>query len=85
MGHILQDMDLMVKTSLAIEREVDDAWSIWDLSASDKRKGDPLLLALERSRGLLLHSGFRDRATAIRAKARINHCKVRDTSRLPVS
>ena len=28
MGHLLQDMDLTVKTSMAIEREVDDARSI---------------------------------------------------------
>ena len=39
-GHLLQDMDLMVKTALAIEREVDDARSIRDSSASDKKKGD---------------------------------------------
>ena len=37
-GLLLQDMDLMVKTAMAIEREVDDAWSIWDASANDKRK-----------------------------------------------
>ena len=40
MGHLLQDMDSMVKTALAIEREVDDTWSIRDSGASDKRKGD---------------------------------------------
>ena len=27
-GFLLQDMDLMVKTAMAIEREVDDAWNI---------------------------------------------------------
>ena len=40
MVHLLQDMDSMVKTTLAIEREMDDARSIWDSSVSDKRKGD---------------------------------------------
>ena len=30
MGLILQDMDLMVKIAMTIEREVDDARSIWD-------------------------------------------------------
>ena len=40
MGHLLQDMDSMVKIALAIEREVDDAGSIRDSSASDKKKGD---------------------------------------------
>ena len=27
-GLLLQEMDLMVETAMAIEREVDDAWSI---------------------------------------------------------
>ena len=38
MGLLLQDMDLMVKTAMAIEREVDDAWSIRDVSVKYKRK-----------------------------------------------
>ena len=38
-GHNLQDMDSMVSTSLIIEREVDDARSIWDAGASDKKRG----------------------------------------------
>ena len=31
-------MDLMVKTAITIEREVDDARSIWDTGVKDKRK-----------------------------------------------
>ena len=32
----------MVKTALAIERDIEDAWSIRDMGASDKRKeGQP--------------------------------------------
>ena len=38
MGLLLQDMNLMVKTAMAIEREVDDARSIRDASVKDKRK-----------------------------------------------
>ena len=38
MGVLLQDLDSMIKTTMAIEREVDDAQSIWDASAKDKRK-----------------------------------------------
>ena len=38
MGLLLQDMDLMVKTAMAIEREVDNIWSIWDAGVKDKRK-----------------------------------------------
>ena len=37
---LLQDMDWMVRTSLAIEKEVDDARSIRDASASGERKED---------------------------------------------
>ena len=37
-GLLLQDMDLMVKTAMAIEREVDNARSIRDASVKDKRK-----------------------------------------------
>ena len=36
----LQDMDSMVETSLAIEREMDDAQGIRDASADGKRKED---------------------------------------------
>ena len=38
MGLLLQDMDLMVKTTMTIEREVDDSWSIQDAGVKDKRK-----------------------------------------------
>ena len=37
-GLLLQDMDLMVRTSMANEREVDDAWNIRDPGVKDKRK-----------------------------------------------
>ena len=38
-GHNLQDMDSMVSTTLIIEREVDDARSIRDAGASNKKRG----------------------------------------------
>ena len=41
-GLLLQDMDLMVKTAMAIEREVDDVRSIRDAGDSDKRKKSQL-------------------------------------------
>ena len=41
-GLLLQDMDSMVRTALTIEREIDDARSIRDTGAGDKRKeGQP--------------------------------------------
>ena len=41
-GFLLQDFNSLVKTFMAIEREVDDARSIRDASASDKRKESQL-------------------------------------------
>ena len=37
MGFLFQDMDLMVKTTMVIEREVDDAQNIQDAGVKDKR------------------------------------------------
>ena len=49
------------------------------------RRANLLLLPQGRSRGLLLRKGFRAKAAAIKAKARINHPKVGDTSGLLAS
>ena len=38
LGFLLQDMDLMVTTTMAIEREVDDARSIQDTGVKDKKR-----------------------------------------------
>ena len=37
-GFLLQDMDSMVRMTMAMEKEIDDARSIRDVGASDKRK-----------------------------------------------
>ena len=37
-GLLLQDMDLMVKITMAIEREMDDGRNIWDAGVKNKRK-----------------------------------------------
>ena len=77
MGFLLQDIDLMVKTAMTIEREVDDARNIWDTGVKNKRReSQPLLLAQERNKGVLLSKGFRDRTAAIKAKARVDQPKV---------
>ena len=82
-GLLLQDMDSMVMIAMAIEREVDDTRSIQDVGASDKWNESQLFyLARERRRGLLLREGFRDRFVTTRAKARISHPKMGDSSRL---
>ena len=41
-GLFQQDMDLMIRTTMAIERGVDDIRSIRDAGASDKRKQSQL-------------------------------------------
>ena len=37
-GHNLQDMDSMVSTTLIIEREIENTWSIHDAGVGGKRK-----------------------------------------------
>ena len=37
-GFLLQDMDSMVRTTMVIEREIDDTRAIRDTGAGDKRK-----------------------------------------------
>ena len=69
-GLLLQDMNSMIRTAMAIEREIDDAKSIRDVRVSGKRQENQFLLARERGRGLLFHEDLQDRATAIQAKAR---------------
>ena len=46
------------------------------------RRAGLFLLAQGRSRGLLLHKGFRDKVKAIMAKAKVIHSKMGDTSGL---
>ena len=41
-GKIVGHLDSMVKTTMAIGREVDEAQRIWDVGASDKRKENQL-------------------------------------------
>ena len=41
-GLLLQDMDLMVKTAMDIERKVDEARSIWNAGVKYKRKENQL-------------------------------------------
>ena len=82
-GLLLQDMDSMVKITMAIERE-----RLMTHGASGMRvlvlgrRVNPLPVARGRSRGLLLCKSFKDKAMATRAKARISHPKMGDTSRL---
>ena len=49
------------------------------------RRVNLLLLARGRSRRILLRKDFKDRAVAIKAKARVDHLQVVDISRLTAS
>ena len=50
-GLLLQDMDSMVSIAMAIEREIDNARSIQDEGASEKRKEDqPSLSSRKKER-----------------------------------
>ena len=40
-GFLLQDMESMVMTAIAIEREINDARSIRDAGASEKKRENP--------------------------------------------
>ena len=73
MGLLLQDMDSMVKTTTHEASEM-------RVLRIRGRRVNLILLAREISRGLLLHEGFKDRA-----KAKISHPKMGDTSRLLAS
>ena len=61
--------DSMVRTSLAIEREVDDTRSIRDWVLVLRGRRINLLLIRERSRRLPFHGDFRDGVMVIRVKA----------------
>ena len=63
-GLLLQDMDSMVRTALAIEKEIDDEGQGRDSSRVS------LLRARERSKGLMFYEGFQDKAATFRAKSR---------------
>ena len=69
-GFLLQDMDSMVKTTMAIERDIDDAWSIRDMGSGDKREEVQSSSSSGKKQKTLFHEDFMDRVTAIRAKAK---------------
>ena len=58
-------------TAMAIEREINDARSIPDMGASDRRRRVSLLLVRERRKRIMFHEDFKDRAATIRAKAEL--------------
>ena len=84
-GLLLQDIDSMVIRALPIERDVTQRASEIRVLVIRGRRTILLLLPRERSRGLILHKGFRDKVAAPRAKAKIRHPKMGVTSWLLAS
>ena len=53
-------MDLKVNTAMAIEGEVDDAWSIWDMSVKDKRNEIKPSSSSRKKQGTFAPHGFQE-------------------------
>ena len=70
-GFLLQDMDSMVKTAMAIEREIEDALSIQDTVASGKMKEDQPSSSSGKKQKTSIPWGFQRLDAAIRAKAKL--------------
>ena len=58
MGFLLQDMDSMVLIAMTIEREIDDARSIRDMGAGDKRKEGQPSSSLGKKQKTFILRGF---------------------------
>ena len=55
-GFLLQDMDSMIRTIMAIEREIEDARSIRNAGVSDKRKeNQPFSSSTKKQKTSALH------------------------------
>ena len=68
-GLLLQDIDLMVKTTITIEGEVDDASSIQDVGVKDKRKKiQPSSSSSGKKQKAYVSHGFKDKAKVNRPK-----------------
>ena len=57
-GFLLQDMDSMVKKTMAIEREIDDAQSIHDAGASEKKRENQFSSSLGKKHRTSTSRGF---------------------------
>ena len=70
-GFLIHDMDFMVMTAMAIERKIEDARSIRDTGTGSKRKESQTSSCLGKKPNASSSRGFRDRAVAIWANARL--------------
>ena len=58
-GFRLRDMDSMVGTALAMEREIEDIWSTWDVGVGSKMEDQPSSSSGKRQKTYASHE-FRD-------------------------
>ena len=83
-GLLLQDLDSMVKTVMAIEREVDNSRSIRDAGASNKRGESQLSSSRSRKKQRTsTPRGFQGQGRDYQGQA--SHPKIEDTSGLLAS
>ena len=69
-GFLLQDMDSMVRTAMAIKREIEDARSIRASGTSEKRKENQPSSSLGKRQKTSAPRLFQGQGRAIRVKAR---------------
>ena len=70
-GLLLQDMDSMVRTTMAIEKEIDVAKRIRDAGVSGKKNENRFSSGSGKRQWLPFHEDLQDKAAAIRAKAKL--------------
>ena len=64
-------MDSMVRTTMAIYREIDDAWSIWDTSIGDKRKEGKPSSSSENKQKASSSQGFQGQGRGYQSQGQI--------------
>ena len=75
-GLLMQDMDSMVRTTMAIEGEIVYAKSIRDADTGKRKEGQPFQV-WESGTGLLFPKDHKDKVEAIRAKVRVGAIKAK--------
>ena len=70
-GFLLQDIDSMVMTAMAIKREIEDARSIRDTVASDKRKEGQPSSTLRKKQKTSIPRGFQGRGRGYQGQGQV--------------
>ena len=71
-GLLLQDMDSMVRIAMAIEKKIDDAWSIRDAGASDRRKEGQPSSSSGKKQKTYVPRGFQGQGCDYQGQGRVN-------------